>query len=117
MVESVSDLKPCPFCGTQPEYTTEGQTAWIKCPQCHQSKICSNWYDGDLGLMEACWNKRQDNLAGIEDVEGFLDMSKHLIECYRTLLLRGDAFPTMEVCMKQVDDTLVLFPKKEEEDE
>jgi len=32
--------------------------AWIKCPRCRQAQVCSDWYGGDLGTTEACWNKR-----------------------------------------------------------
>lgn len=60
-------LKPCPFCGTYPVYKTErdmlpphNSRAWIKCPKCHQAQVCSDWYGGDLGTTEACWNKRFD---------------------------------------------------------
>lgn len=58
-------LLSCPFCGTKPTYTTElqdvppyGIRAWIKCPQCKQAQVCSDWYGGDLGTTEASWNKR-----------------------------------------------------------
>jgi hypothetical protein len=58
-------LKPCPFCGHKPEYKTEQQSkppfgirVWIKCPQCRKAQVCSDWYGGDLGNMEASWNTR-----------------------------------------------------------
>lgn len=58
-------LLPCPFCGSKPVYITEsdpkpphGLRAWIKCPQCRQSQVCSDWYDGDLGTMDASWQTR-----------------------------------------------------------
>lgn len=58
----MSELKPCPFCGASPKYKIEGLggklTVWIKCQQCRQSSVCSDWYGGDLGTMEAAWNTR-----------------------------------------------------------
>lgn len=45
-----------------------GIRMWIKCPQCKQSQVCSDWYDGDLGTMEASWNSRhtQRYLTSVE---------------------------------------------------
>lgn len=52
-------LKSCPFCGTEPVYETDGgYEATIRCPQCRQAQVKASWYGGDLGLTEACWNKR-----------------------------------------------------------
>lgn len=60
-------LKPCPFCGCAPVYKTESDPmpphnmrVWIKCPQCRQSSVCTDWYDGDLGTTEAAWEKRYE---------------------------------------------------------
>lgn len=60
-------LKPCPFCGAKPEYKTESDAThpfitrvWIRCPQCRQSSVCSDWYNGDLGTMEASWDTRTE---------------------------------------------------------
>ena len=78
-------LKPCPFCGYQPHYKTEtdpmpphAQRVWIKCTQCRQSQVCSDWYGGDLGTTEACWNKRFD------------EPNKHS-SCFSTQIVRAEA--------------------------
>lgn len=62
-------LKNCPFCDAKPIYETvpyEGNShvfndAVIRCPQCKQSIVKASWYGGDLGLTEACWNKRHQD--------------------------------------------------------
>lgn len=51
-------IKPCPFCGMLPYY--EGYPdVRIECLQCKQAKVTAAMYSGDLGTMEASWNKRQ----------------------------------------------------------
>ena len=64
--DSETTLLPCPSCGAAAKFSTESQSeipfkirAWIKCPQCRQSQVYSDWYNGDLGTMEASWNTRQ----------------------------------------------------------
>ena len=61
-------LLGCPFCGVSVEHKTERNPqypfnlcTWIKCTQCRQAQICSDWYNGDLGCMEAAWNRRVDH--------------------------------------------------------
>jgi len=65
MPKKTNGLKNCPFCNAPAKFSTEqldvppfGMRAWIKCPQCRQSQVCSDWYNGDLGTMEASWNTR-----------------------------------------------------------
>lgn len=60
MNNNYPNLKPCPFCGTEPEYKGHSYEMVISCPQCQQVKVSSSWYDGDLGLTEACWNTRHN---------------------------------------------------------
>lgn len=58
-------LEPCRFCGSDPHYVTKTQgtppfsrlSVCIECTKCNQDKVCSDQYDGDLGLTEASWNK------------------------------------------------------------
>lgn len=64
-VTTKNGLKPCPFCGSSVKMETErqdvppfGARVWIRCKQCRQSQVCSDWYGGDLGTMEASWQKR-----------------------------------------------------------
>ena len=56
--EGMSDyLKPCPFCGSAPKYEHVKGVLWLRCSQCFVG-IDPQWYDGDLGTVEASWNTR-----------------------------------------------------------
>lgn len=50
-------LKLCPFCGSPPYYGGFPEIR-IECQQCKQAIVKASWYGGDLGTMEASWNKR-----------------------------------------------------------
>lgn len=52
-------LKPCPFCGGRATYENEVEKGpiWLRCAQCRVG-IDPQWYDGDLGVVEASWNTR-----------------------------------------------------------
>jgi len=54
----MSKLKPCPFCGTEPFYGGYPGDVRIECQQCKQAVVSASWYGGDLGTMEASWQKR-----------------------------------------------------------
>lgn len=62
MNTNTAALKLCPFCGAHPIHETLGSGARlnvkIRCPQCRQASVESDWYGGDLGTTEASWNKR-----------------------------------------------------------
>lgn len=56
----MTDLKNCPFCGAKPYYGGFPDVR-IECQQCKQSMIKASWYEGDLGTMEASWQKRHES--------------------------------------------------------
>ncbi len=67
----MSTLKPCPFCEAAPIYQAQfdpsppySSRVRLTCPQCRQSSVCSDWYDGNLGAVEAAWNKRFGDADG-----------------------------------------------------
>lgn len=52
-----NELRNCPFCNAKPYYGGYPDIQ-IRCDQCRQSLVKASWYQGDLGTMEACWNRR-----------------------------------------------------------
>ena len=56
---TVAELKPCPFCGKQPEVTqtNSGRTYFVECKNNHCESVV---YTGGSTLKEAAekWNKR-----------------------------------------------------------
>ena len=52
----MSELKPCPFCGTTPEkvYKSTGQTTQIVCPKCRAQFPKST----NENAFDAAWNRR-----------------------------------------------------------
>jgi len=61
-------LKPCPFCGSMPEYTHDQHgRSWLRCKRCFIG-IDPQWYGGDLGVTEASWNTRADTVPEDKDV-------------------------------------------------
>lgn len=62
-------LKDCPFCGSKPLYEHDAAgRLWLRCSQCFVG-IDPQWYGGDLGTVEASWNKRvrQPSMIGVGD--------------------------------------------------
>ena len=58
----MQELKPCPFCGSEPEKLTGMGEYWIKCPMCDASCAMTS-------SAESCikaWNTRHQELKPLE---------------------------------------------------
>ncbi len=55
-------LKPCPFCGSKPEYTSDtfdGETTWkLGCKHCYMAET---HYEPTKKEAAEVWNRRADN--------------------------------------------------------
>lgn len=72
-------LRECPFCGEKPYYGGYPDTQ-IRCEQCKQSLVKANWYGGDLGTMEASWNKRIIDIIIIQQADRIKELEEALVE-------------------------------------
>lgn len=55
----MTDLKPCPFCGGQATYDTNGTAFWVICKECG-AKTAITFIDGRAGkkIVTDRWNRR-----------------------------------------------------------
>ena len=55
----MSDLKPCPFCGSEATHDTNGSEIWVICKKCG-TRCLSTCFSGKKGvqIVNERWNKR-----------------------------------------------------------
>jgi hypothetical protein len=63
----MSELKPCPFCGSAPTRLVEGDVLSVGCPRCVTVEFHNHVRFGDLA--DSLWNSREYEVDNEEDGE------------------------------------------------
>lgn len=64
-MKNQEEIKPCPFCGNQPEKLTGMGEYWIKCPKCNSS--CDMKSSPDECIK--AWNTRSQPASGLKPID------------------------------------------------
>lgn len=62
----------------------------IRCEQCKQSLIKASWYRGDLGAMEASWNKRIADIIIIQQTDRIKELEQTLEKLINLAISQDD---------------------------
>lgn len=71
----MEELKPCPFCGDNGIYDTNGKSYWVICAGCG-ARVAGTYFSGEKGkkIITERWNKRTFTQGHENDQ--FADVSK-----------------------------------------
>ncbi|OQB12814.1 MAG: hypothetical protein BWY15_02108 [Firmicutes bacterium ADurb.Bin193] len=104
--ETQSNIKPCPFCGTQPEWygeaISDGHYA-LRCPNCH-CMIREDRRDKTIGI----WNNRYETPASKENIH-------YNAEEFKKWLSTPDGMRYTKWFFSEDEDGKVMYEKAKEE--